>query len=74
MLELCCPHPLMAWLRNAALGHGDSKDRAYPDQVHLEKTVKAGDPNKFVPIRVRAVSMAKLHTSTRSSILFTTHC
>lgn len=49
--------------RNAALGHGDSKDRLYPDQVVLEHSTELSGPDKFIPIQVKAASMAKLHTS-----------
>ncbi|KIJ37956.1 hypothetical protein M422DRAFT_259341 [Sphaerobolus stellatus SS14] len=49
--------------RNAALGHGDSKDILFLDMVTLEKTVKPGDPDKFIPIQIKGASMAKLHTT-----------
>ncbi|KAF8839385.1 hypothetical protein BDN67DRAFT_905719 [Paxillus ammoniavirescens] len=53
--------------RNAALGLGDGNDRAHPDHVVLLKkdallpatlTVE----ERFTPVKVREVSMSKLHT------------
>ncbi|KIJ35076.1 hypothetical protein M422DRAFT_233046 [Sphaerobolus stellatus SS14] len=49
--------------RNAALGHGDSKDRSYPDMVTLDKAIRPGDADKFIPIQIKGASMAKLHTT-----------
>lgn len=52
--------------RNAALGQGDGDDRAYPDQVVIERAPKAEEHNpldmRFEPVRVRQVVMSKLHT------------
>ncbi|KAF8589240.1 hypothetical protein K439DRAFT_1527185 [Ramaria rubella] len=53
--------------RNAALGHGDSDDRTYPDQVVIERpdtpTSSSRASDKLAPIKVRAIAMAKLHTT-----------
>ncbi|KAF8528711.1 hypothetical protein JB92DRAFT_2862754 [Gautieria morchelliformis] len=50
--------------RNAALGHGDGDDRTYPDQVVILNTiVPESMSDKLAPVQVRAVSMAKLHTT-----------
>ncbi|KAG2363543.1 hypothetical protein BDR07DRAFT_1403884 [Suillus spraguei] len=54
--------------RNAALGLGDSNDRAHPDQVVIPRKDDAAYQHdrtlddRFAPIRVRQVSMSKLHT------------
>ena len=51
--------------RNAALGHGDGNDRAYPELVHVPRGKyderKTGSA-KFYPLQVKALSMSKLHT------------
>ncbi|KAF9224282.1 hypothetical protein BS17DRAFT_780823 [Gyrodon lividus] len=60
---------LLTWgaNRNAALGLGDGNDRAHPDQVVLLKK-DAPLPatltleERFGPVKVRNVSMSKLHT------------
>jgi len=52
--------------RNAALGHGDADDRAFPDQVTLEPVQAAPADTRiderFAPVPVRQVVMSKLHT------------
>lgn len=52
--------------RNAALGHGDAGDRAFPDQVVLEpaqaRPPDARTDERFAPVPVRQVVMSKLHT------------
>ncbi|KIJ65354.1 hypothetical protein HYDPIDRAFT_181161 [Hydnomerulius pinastri MD-312] len=53
--------------RNAALGLGDGNDRAHPDQVVLPKKEAPLPTNRtleerFGPVKVREVSMSKLHT------------
>ncbi|KAI0057376.1 hypothetical protein BV25DRAFT_1973088 [Artomyces pyxidatus] len=56
--------------RNAALGHADGDDRAYPEQVTLRRGDKAGGDLAFQeslafrlkPAAVRDVEMSRLHT------------
>ncbi|KAI0041827.1 hypothetical protein FA95DRAFT_1639827 [Auriscalpium vulgare] len=56
--------------RNAALGHNDGDDRAFPEQVHLRRSDKAGGDAAFrqtlafklKPAAVRDVQMSRLHT------------
>ena len=56
--------------RNAALGLGDSNDRTHPDHVVIFKK-DAPLPatrtleERFQPVKVRGVSMSKLHTGRR---------
>ncbi|KAI0782827.1 regulator of chromosome condensation 1/beta-lactamase-inhibitor protein II [Abortiporus biennis] len=52
--------------RNAALGQGDGDDRTYPDQVVIERPdISEGNSlaERFEPVRVKNVVMAKLHTA-----------
>jgi inhibitor of Bruton tyrosine kinase len=61
--------------RNASLGHGDTDDRTYPEQVVLKHHDESeGDPTardtiaiKLQPVRVRDVQMSRLHTGTSTS-------
>jgi hypothetical protein len=54
--------------RNAALGLGDGDDRTYPDQVVISsqedpvRLKKKPLENQFPSIKVRQMSMSKLHT------------
>ena len=52
--------------RNAALGLGDGDDRAYPDQVAIERVPKVSEQDpldlRFEPVRVSQIVMSKLHT------------
>ncbi|KAI0750595.1 hypothetical protein BC629DRAFT_1684927 [Irpex lacteus] len=52
--------------RNAALGHGDADDRAFPDQINLEPVQPRQDnahiDERFAHVPVRQVVMSKLHT------------
>ncbi|KAH0836900.1 hypothetical protein J3R83DRAFT_8715 [Lanmaoa asiatica] len=67
---------LLTWgaNRNAALGLGDSNDRAHPDRVVIlnkdaplpaSRTLE----ERFRPVKVRDVSMSKLHTGRRYDVL-----
>ncbi|KAF8316609.1 hypothetical protein DL93DRAFT_745756 [Clavulina sp. PMI_390] len=57
--------------RNAALGHGDANDRAFPDLVNIPKAksnAKSGSGNgasasRLHPLQVKTISMSKLHTA-----------
>lgn len=57
--------------RNAALGLGDGDDRAYPDQVAIERIPKVSEQDsldiRFEPVRVNQVVMSKLHTGELST-------
>ncbi|KAI0339735.1 hypothetical protein BDW22DRAFT_1486805 [Trametopsis cervina] len=59
---------LLTWgaNRNAALGHGDADDRAFPDVVSLEpavpRSVDAHVEERFASVLVKQVVMSKLHT------------
>lgn len=59
-------------IRNAALGHGDANDRAYPELVNVPRA-KTDDrrtgSGKFYPLQVKGVSMSKLHTGTPCSYI-----
>ena len=52
--------------RNALLAHGDSSDRAFPDQVLPPKAeLTTHDTNveiRFARAKLREVQMGKLHT------------
>lgn len=52
--------------RNAALGVGDGDDRAFPDQVVVERVPKVSEQDtldvRFEPVRVSQIVMSKLHT------------
>ncbi|KAJ3760008.1 hypothetical protein EV360DRAFT_40745 [Lentinula raphanica] len=54
--------------RNASLGHGDSSDRTFPDQVPVPRIVTKGSDelpveDRFARIGVRQVQMGRLHTA-----------
>ncbi|KAL0581914.1 hypothetical protein V5O48_000144 [Marasmius crinis-equi] len=57
--------------RNALLAHGDSSDRAFPDQVYPPKAELAKDginvEARFARAKIRQAKMGKLHTAVISS-------
>lgn len=61
--------------RNAALGLGDSNDRVHPDHVVVLKRdapllASRTLEERFRPVKVRSVSMSKLHTGSRFNVRF----
>ena len=52
--------------RNAGLGVGDGDDRAFPDLVQFDRDREKGKAKsveeKFRPVRVRGVGLARFHT------------
>ena len=73
----CGPELTLVNLRNAALGHGDGNDRAYPELVNVPRGKyderKTGSA-KFYPLQVKALSMSKLHTGERFRLNLWLHC
>lgn len=63
--DLSLPADFFTWggNRNATLGHGDSNDRTFPDQVVMPRTAIPPGVDKFTPVQAKIVSMAKLHTA-----------
>lgn len=55
--------------RNAALGLGDGDDRAFPEQVMIQRNSHdimishSSLDKRFNPIGVRAIAMSRLHTA-----------
>lgn len=63
----------LATCRNAALGLGDSNDRTHPDHVVVLKKdtpllASSTLEERFRPVKVRDVSMSKLHTGRRYNV------
>ncbi|KIK67885.1 hypothetical protein GYMLUDRAFT_36681 [Collybiopsis luxurians FD-317 M1] len=57
--------------RNASLGHGDSSDRTFPDQVSVPRVVSSVDvpvEDRFARVGVRQVKMGKLHTGVVAAV------
>lgn len=54
--------------RNYVLGFSSDADRAFPERVQLKREEGGQGLAAFEPLRIKEVSMARLHTGEHSSV------